>query len=177
VKPRRGRRKAVLRSRAQPENKVEGNMMNYEIREKIRILAGEALSYLERRKRHDGTEYWALEDGAPEWVKSLVWAAHDKGEILPDDARYLFVVESLEALAENPDEPESLLEPEAYTSQLLSWLEASPSYRINLVDKAVSEFGWSGLFNALQAGQLREKEEVLALVRAFLEQKIEEEES
>lgn len=148
--------------------------MTHEIREKIRILAGEALAYFEHRKRRDGTKYWAVEDGAPEWVRKLAFAAHDEGEILPDDARYLFVVESLEALAENPDEPESLLEPEAYTSQLLTWLEASPSYRMGLVDTAVSEFGWNGLFEALQAGQRMEKEEVLGLVRQFLEKKIEE---
>lgn len=150
--------------------------MTHEIREKIRILAGEALSYFEHRERHDGTKYWAVEDGAPEWVRKLAFAAHEKGKILPDDARYLFIVESLEAIAENPDEPESLLEPEAYTSQLFKWLEASPSYRMGLVDEAVGQFGWNGLFEALQAGYLLEKEEVLALVRAFLENTIEEEE-
>src|SRR5690606_2080493 len=142
--------------------------------EKIRILAGEALAYFERRKRRDGATYWAIEDGAPEWVRKLAFAAHEEGKILPDDARYLFIVESLEALAENPEAPESLLEPEAYTSQLLSWLEASPSYRINIVDAAVDQFGWNGLFEALQAGYLMEKENVLQLVRVFLEKKIEE---
>lgn len=139
--------------------------MNQEVREGIRILAGEALSYFEYRRRHDGTKYWTLEEGAPEWVRKLTFAAHNEGEILPDDARYLFVVESLEAIAENPEEPESLLEPEAYTSQLLKWLDAYPSYRMGLVDEAVSEFGWDGLFKALQAGQLKEKEEVLRIVR------------
>lgn len=146
-----------------------------EIREGIRILAGEALAWFEYRKRHgDETGYWAVEEGAPEWVKRLVWEAHDKGEMLAEDFRYLFVVEALEALAEDPEEPESLLEPETYTSQLLAWLEAYPSYRINLVDKAVSRFGWNGMFEALQDGQLMEKKEVLGIVRKFLETKIEE---
>ena len=149
-------------------------MMNQEIREKIRILAGEALSYFEHRRRHDGTEYWALEEGAPEWVKRLVWAAHDKGKILPEDFRYLFIVEALEAITENPEEPEILWEPDVYISGLIKWLDAYPSYRMGLVDEAVSESGWNGLFEALQAGQLREKEEVLGLVREFLEKKIEE---
>lgn len=144
--------------------------------EALRILAGEALSYFEYRRRpgqSDGTGYWALEEGAPAWLRELVWAAHDKGEMLPDDFRYLFIVDALEALAENPEEPESLLEPEANTSQLFQWLEASPGYRMGLVDEAVSEFGWRGLFDAFQAGQLMEKEEVLGLARAFLEQRIE----
>ncbi|MGV2386908.1 MAG UNVERIFIED_CONTAM: hypothetical protein LOD86_16815 [Thermobifida fusca] len=142
--------------------------------ERIRQLAGEARSYFEYRKRHDETGYWTLEEGAPEWVRKLAFAAHKEGKILPDDFRYLFVVESLEALAEDPDEPESLLESEAYTSQLLAWLDAYPSYRMDIVDAAVDQFGWNGLFEALEAGQLMEKKEVLALVRAFLEKKLEE---
>lgn len=146
--------------------------MTHETREKIRILAGEALAYFEYRNRHDGSGYWAVEDRAPEWVKNLVWAAHNNGEILPDDFRYLFIVEALEAMAENPEEPEIV--PDVYTSQLLKWLEAYPSYRMGFVDEAVGQFGWNGLFEGLQAGQLMEKQEVVQLVRAFLEKKIEE---
>lgn len=149
-------------------------MMNQEIREKVRILAGEALSDFQHKKRNDGTKYWTVQDGAPEWVHKLTFAAHDEGEILAEDFRYLFIVEALEALVENPEEPEVLWEPDAYTSELLKWLDAYPSYRMGLVDEAVSEFGWNGLFEALQAGQLMEKEEVLQLVRAFLEKRIEE---
>lgn len=150
--------------------------MTHETREKIRILAGEALAHFEFRDRYDGSGYWAVKDRAPEWVGNLVWAAHEEGKILPDDSRYLFIVEALEALAENPEEPEGLLVPEIYNSQLLKWLEASPSYRAGRVGEAVSLFGWDGLFEALQAGHLLEKEEVLAIVREFLENAIEEEE-
>jgi len=143
--------------------------------EALRILAGDALSCFEYRRRPDGegSGYWALGESAPAWVRELVWAAHDNGGMLPDDARYLFVVEALEALADNPEAPESLLAPEDNTSQLLRWLGAAPSYRIGLVDEGVREFGWRGLFSALQAGQLLEKEAVLDRVRAFLEQRIE----
>src|SRR5690606_12314669 len=102
-----------------PKNKVEGINMTHEVREKIRILAGEALSWFERRERHDGNVYWTLEEGAPEWVRKLAFAAHKEGKILPEDFRHLFIVEALEALAENPEEPESMLEPDVYTSQLL----------------------------------------------------------
>ena len=147
-------------------------MMNQEIREKIRMLAGEALSWFAYRKRHDETWYWAVQEDAPKWVKRLVWEAHNKGEILPEDFRHRFIVEALDALIEDPEEPDVI--PDVYISTLLKWLEAHPSYRIGIVDEAVSELGWNGLFNALQAGQLREKEEVLALVREFLEKKIEE---
>lgn len=149
-------------------------MMNQEIRDKIRILAGEALAYFKHRKRHDGSGYWTLEEGTPEWVIKLVFEAHDEGRILPDDFRYLFIVEALETIVEDPEASDIMWEPDVYTSQLLSWLEAAPSYRMNLIDEEVSRVGWSGLFNALQAGQRREKEKVLGLVRRFLEKKIEE---
>lgn len=146
--------------------------MNREVREKVRILAGEALAYFEHRRRHDGTEYWAVEKGAPEWVYTLVWKAH--GEIFPEDFRYLFIIEALEALAENPEGAGDFLEPDVYTSELIKWLDAHPGYRARLVDEAVNEFGWESLFKALQAGQLMEKEEVLGIVRAFLEKRAEE---
>src|SRR5690606_15952949 len=128
----------------------------------------------EHRERHDGTKYWAVEEGAPEWVRKLAFAAHDEGEILPEDFRHLFIVEALETLVEDPEAQSIMWEPETYTSELIKWLDAYPSYRMGLVDEAVSKLGWSGLFNALQAGYLLEKEEVLALVRAFLENTIEE---
>src|SRR5690606_2224489 len=139
-----------------------------------RILAGEALAYFERQKRDDGTECWILEVGAPEWIKDLVWAAHAKGELLPEDFRYLFIIEALEAIAENPEEPDILLEPDVYASRLIEWLNAHPSYRMVLVNEAVDQFGWSSLFDALQAGQLLEKKEVLQSVRGFLEKRVEE---
>src|SRR5690606_34958980 len=99
-----------------------------------------------------------------DWVKDLVWTAHDRGEFLPEDFRYLFIVEALEALAENPEAPETMLEPSVYINELIKWLDARPGYRISFVDNAMSEFGWSGLFKALQAGQLWEKEYVLDIV-------------
>lgn len=147
--------------------------MNQELREGIRILAGEALAYFECRKRDDGTEYWAVERDAPDWVKDLVWTAHNKGEFLPEDFRYLFIIEALEAIAENPEEPETLLEPSVYLGDLIKWLDARPGYRTCFVDNAVSYHGWDGLFKALQAGQLWEKEYVLDIVREFLEREVE----
>lgn len=139
---------------------------------KIRMLAEEALAWFEYRKRHDGTKYWAVKENAPYWVKDLVRAGHDKGKLLPEDFRHRFIVEALEAVVENPEEPEILWEPDIYLRKLLAWLESGSSYRIILVDKVVSELGWRGLYEALQAGQLREKEEVLSLVLEFLEKRI-----
>lgn len=149
--------------------------MDQKIRDEIQNLAEVALHWFERRRRHDGNKYWAVKEGAPYWVKDLVRAAHDKGRLLPEDFRYRFIVEALEAIVENPEEPEILWEPDIYLRRLLAWLESGSSYRIILVDKVVSELGWHGLYEALQAGQLREKEEVLGLVLEFMERKIEKE--
>jgi len=132
---------------------------------KIQELAREALSWFEHR-----TWYWTIKNGAPEWVQELAWAAHAEGEILPDDSRYCFIVEALEALAEDPEE--HTLEPDIDARKLLNWLDDYPDYRIGLVDEAVSGLGWSGLLKALQAGQLKEKEEVLGIVKHFLENQI-----
>src|SRR5690606_26379721 len=125
----------------------------------------EALAWFEHR-----TWYWTIKSGAPEWVQELVWVAHAEGEILPDDFRYGFIVEALEALAEGQEDPD--LEPDIDTRKLISWLDDYPSYRMGIIDEVVSEFGWSGLFEALQAGQLKEKEEVLGIVKNFLENQI-----
>ena len=133
--------------------------MNQEIRE----LAREALLWFQCR-----TWYWTIKKGAPEWVHELVWVAHNEGEILPDDCRYRFIVEALGALAEG----EHNLEPDVDINRLLNWLNDYPSYRMRIVDAAVSEFGWDGLFKALQAGQMMEKEEVLGIVRQFLEKEV-----
>src|SRR5690606_12649760 len=116
------------------------------------------------------TWYWTIKNGAPEWVHELVWVAHNEGEILPDDCRCRFIVEALEALAENPDEPK--LEPDVNASKLLKWLDDYPDYRMGIVDAAVREFGWDGLFKALQAGQMKEMGEVLGIVRQFLEKEV-----
>lgn len=131
--------------------------------EKIRILAGEALSYFEHR-----AWYWIIKNGAPDWVRELAWVAHNEGKILPDDFRYCFIVEALGALAEG----EHNLEPDVDINRLLNWLNDYPDYRMGLVDEAVGKFGWDGLFKALQAGQMMEKEEVLGIVRAFLEKEV-----
>jgi len=131
--------------------------------QKIQELAREALFWFEHR-----TWYWTIKNGAPEWVQELVWVAHNEGEILPDDCRYRFIVEALGALAEG----EHNLEPDVDINRLLSWLDDYPSYRMGIIDEVVSEFGWSGLFEALQAGQLKEKEEVLGIVKQFLEKEI-----
>lgn len=142
----------------------------------IQSLAREALEYFVLKERPDGDTFWAVKDVSPQWVRDLCFKAHDNGEILPDDWRYRFIVESLETLSECEDPYDVYIETYSYASELLAWLSSSLT-RMRWVEEAVEGMDWGDRFDmliALQAGQLMEKEEVLELVREFLERKIEE---
>ncbi len=98
------------------------------------------------------------------WVTDLCFVSHADGALLPDDWRYVFIVQALIALDE-----ESELEADIYTSDLCAWL-ASNVNRVGYVDEVRDEYrtAESGIVADLQAGQLAEKREVLDLVSAFL---------
>ena len=132
--------------------------------------AKEALAYFEKAIRTNGAEFWKVKDGAPQWVTDLCFSAHSEGAMLPDDWRYVFIVEALVAL-----EDETELEADIYTSELCAWL-ASNVNRVGYVDDARDERGRDAksIFDELQLGQLTEKREVFDQVTAFLETLIEE---
>ena len=132
--------------------------------------AKEALAYFEKANRTNGVEFWKVKDGAPQWVTDLCFASHSDGAMLPDDWRYVFIVEALVALEEEIE-----LEPDIYTSELCAWL-ASNVNRVGYVDDARDEWGGDvkSIVDELQLGQLTEKREVLDQVTAFLEALIEE---
>ena len=131
--------------------------------------AKEALAYFEKANRTNGVEFWKVKDGAPQWVTDLCFSAHSDGAMLPDDWRYVFIVEALVALEEEIE-----LEPDIYTSELCAWL-ASNVNRVGYVDDARDEWGdVKSIVDELQLGQLVEKREVFDQVTAFLEALIEE---
>jgi len=136
----------------------------------VQELAKEALRYFIRKRREDGSEYVAVTKDRPEWVHQMVYAAHNDGEILPDDWRYEFVLESLYAIEDSdPDELDELeLEADASNSALLEWLNSSMR-RVSYVDEAIEELGWTGhVMDAIEHGQYIEKNEVLRIVLEFL---------
>lgn len=142
---------------------------------RLQDLATTARKAFVRDRRTDGSEFWrTIEDDRPEWVQDLCHAAH--GDMWPDDWRYHFIVEALDALAETADPDDILMEPDVYTHELTAWL-ASRADRYEYCDLAMEEGGIDytsqGILAALMDGQLREKEEVLALVREQLEAMIE----
>jgi len=142
----------------------------------IQELAREALECFVLKERPDGEAFWTLKEDAPLWIRDLCYRAHDDGEILPDDWRYRFIVEALETLSECEDPYDVYIETYTHSGELLNWF-ASSLARLQWVEEAVEGMDWEGGFDlllALQAGQLMEKEEVLDLVREFLERMIEE---
>lgn len=135
-------------------------------------LAAHANSFFVAKQRSGGETFWSLKTPHPEWVLEMVHKAH--GDILPEDYKYLYVVEALDALEEgrNPEEPE--LEPDIYTGELLKWI-GSGIERPFYVDEAVGMYGHSdqGIVSDIAMGQLYEMEEIFRIVVDALQERLE----
>lgn len=152
----------------------------------ISALADEAYSSMELRTRADGTDYYTTKDDAADWVRDLVYAAHNDGDMLPDDWRYDCIHSALshisDAGAETADDLDDAghdfadSHADVYTSDLLAWA-ASNAYRLGYVDEARSE----GLIpddadeaRRLMIGQYCEALEVFESVRRSLADRLDE---
>jgi hypothetical protein len=134
-----------------------------------------ALKWFETKNRDSGESFYSLKDSAPQELKDMIRAAHDK--MLPDDYKYAYVVDALEAVEayEDIDNIESEIEADVYNSDLLKWLSSNLT-RAEYVDEYVEEFGISGLkdfdlYKIISGGQYLERVEVFNVVRSFLEEK------
>lgn len=140
----------------------------------IQDKATEVLRYFTTTQR-DGETINIKTDDAPGNVEDMVYTAH--GDMLPDDYRYAFIVESLNALEENEDTDEAqqqACEPDTYYHKLNSWF-TSRIGRANYVDEAVSEFGLGSdvdTHTRIGWGQYLEKSEVFYTVLTWLEEEI-----
>lgn len=145
----------------------------------IQELAKEALQYYKLKTvTRDGQEttIWTHTDDAPEWVRKMTMKAHEG--MLPDDWKFRFVVEALEAIAYSEegyeDEAITELEADVYNHELLDWVSSS-SIRMKYVDKAVEATEWPGsLAYALALGQVDEKQEVCWIVLECLRDRLEQ---
>lgn len=123
-------------------------------------------------------EIYYLKENAPSELLEVVRMAH--GDMLPDNYKYEFIVEALEAIADydgDEDDIEELaddLEADCYDSDLLEWLN-SHSIRTWYVDKAVEEMGHGGgIMEDIAMGQVEEKREVFFTVLEDLRENLEE---
>ncbi len=78
-------------------------------------------------ERPDGTTYYTLLDGAPEWMRDLCREAH--GDMMPDDTRYRMIREAAQILTEHDachwddsigEMADSIVD--IYTSSLARWM-------------------------------------------------------
>lgn len=145
--------------------------------------AKEALFFFttKKRKPDDDQEIVIAKDGAPGWIGDLSHEAHrenDGGYMFPDDFRYQFLVQALDAINEHEDRDAARdsLEADIYNSDLTAWLHSNNG-RLGYVDDAAQEMGKSDTCpesNRLQCGQLMEKWEVFDAVYSFLEDLVED---
>lgn len=140
----------------------------------IQELADYAEQFFEQKTRPDGTRFWTLKDRHPTWLKDLVFKAHE--DMLPDDYKYEYVVDALEALSEGDDPDSPRDEADVYNSDLLKWL-SSHGERSGFVDEATKEFGHHpdlGIMGDIMYGQSAEKEQVWYSVVGSLNSRLED---
>lgn len=141
----------------------------------IRGLAGMMAGAFETARRETGEDesepYVRLREGSPEWMSDVVRAAHDDGEMLPDDWRYSTIRSAVECIAES-DDPEDAAhewadaEVDVYTSARFAWL-ASNLRRAGYVDQAQDEGiteGSERIVSLIGLGQYNEAREIYSQV-------------
>lgn len=160
--------------------------------EKMVALAKEARSGFERGTRSisgysdpvDGPlrrPIWLRKDDTPDWVRDLCWESHNAGEMLPDDWKYEWIVDALDAIeAAEGDEDEAASQMETgvdFTEwDLYTWLRDAKGH---YVEQAIDEQRVSrteSLSDIVTVAQMTEREEVFRHVWTFLETKIKEDE-
>jgi len=130
----------------------------------VQELAQSYLKHFKRGTRDNGDSYISLDDDAPEQLTDLVREAH--GRMMPDDYKYQFVQDALQAIADSSEGEEhraiAELEAEHRNSELLAWLGSNLSRSSYVDDEAVGQFGHSdgGIFGDIQRGMQCELEEV-----------------
>lgn len=117
-----------------------------------------------------GLKYiWKRKSDSPDWVYDLCMHAHVY--MLPDDFRYEMIVEALNVLCEG-DNAADMSIPNA--GILLDWL-ASHSDRVGFCDLQLEEgYHSTSLIDIISTGYIHEANEILDLVRSFLENMEEE---
>ena len=108
----------------------------------IKQAAREAGTYLVRKTRDNGDDYYHLSDDAPEWVRDMVYAAHDG--MMPDDYRYMFVARALDRIDEADDVNDIMIDDpfSTDTSDLTAWLESN-ARRIAYFDDILTDYRYT----------------------------------
>lgn len=119
----------------------------------------------------EGTKYVRLKSGTPQWVKDMVYEAHN--DMMVDDWRYACIMAACERIADEGADISAEFadsQVDVYTNARIEWL-ASSVHRHGYVDDAVENFGHStdGVIGDIGMGQYEEAGEVFGLVCSALE--------
>ena len=154
--------------------------------QKIKELAEEYRKGFTRTQRGEETIWTLTEEArnAPRvftHTQELVAATHEDRNMAPDDYRYEWTVDALDAIAEAIEYDQDLedrefeIEPDVYTHDLVKWLGSS-AWRYSYCNEALSALGSNdgGFVGLMMYGQEMEKREVYRAVLEFLTERAEE---
>jgi len=132
-------------------------------------LAKEALGWFTTDARDNGEEFVKTKEGRPDWLKTLIFTAHD--DMMPDDYRYRFIEDALQYISDQDEDADDLdcpeIEADSYTSELTKWLH-SRNDRVYYLTEALEEYEINDGFQALYLAQLCERGEVYDSVLSSL---------
>lgn len=128
-----------------------------------------ARGFLTDRQRPNGEVFYTLKDNAPDWLRDTIREAH--GDMLPDDHKYRFIVDALDALSDYDDAEEARervdSDVDIYTHDLTTWL-ASSNDRVARLDDVLAEGDVKDGFSLLQRAQYAERSEVFAVMLSLV---------
>ena len=115
--------------------------------------------------------FYVKNDDAPEWVVELVRDAHD--DMFPDDYVYSYIVESLEALAEEDDVQTALDRlnngVDTVTSRLLHWVSSHSFRMADANTYGVDRADFNSIDETLTGGQYYERGRIFHSVWSALQ--------
>jgi hypothetical protein len=136
-------------------------------------------SSFEKKTRDDGSSFWSLSSGSPDWLRSAVMLAHE--DEAPNDSRYELIRDAAVALSdqscEDEDEAREALYELAvdlvpsYTGQLLTWFAERPA-RLSDCDEALQDgrVGEISIYEILTEGYRLRAESVLSVLISEIEE-------
>lgn len=136
----------------------------------------------QRKTRDNGEEFICLRDGAPNWIVNAMFAAHDHGDMMPNDWSYRIAADVVCQLCSDVGNGSDIADAAdyavdaavpCYNAERTDWL-ASHLHRGFYVDEAVSEYGWpkdGGIYQAIAYGIAFEARQIAdAIIAACMEQ-------
>ena len=139
--------------------------------EEINEAAAMSYKWFEVIKTDNNDTRVTLKLSAPNWIKTMVHAAHE-GDMMPDDYVYGWVHSALDLFATNTnlDDLINEVEPECRTWHLLAWVQTG-GYRHARVDDVMQDH--TSFADCLMSAQAGEKREVFHSVLGSLEEFVE----